>query len=64
MKISSVQDKEFSYLSIQDQWIIRNNRPLLWLPSEYALPCTAVYRDKIFLGHNSGLVTLFQIGGK
>jgi hypothetical protein len=62
MKTSSVPDEEVSYLSIQNQWIMRNNQPLLLLPGEYAPSCAAVYRDKVFLGHSSGRVTLIRIG--
>jgi WD40 repeat protein len=64
MKTSSVPDEKFSNLFIQNRWIIWNNQPLLWPPYEYAPSCAAVYRDKIFLGHPSGRVTLLQIGGK
>jgi WD40 repeat protein len=59
--LPSWQEKQsFSFL-VQDQWILRNQQRLLWLPSEYRSEATAVHEDIACLGLASGRVVLLRI---
>jgi WD40 repeat protein len=50
-----------SYVQVQDQWILRNQQRLLWLPPEYRPTLTAVREDTACLGLASGRVVLLRI---
>ncbi|KAF2185167.1 vegetative incompatibility protein HET-E-1 [Zopfia rhizophila CBS 207.26] len=58
---SSSQKQDLPAIFINDQWIIISKKDILWLPPEYRLSCTAVYRDVICVGQSSGKVTLLQL---
>ncbi|KAF2810840.1 uncharacterized protein BDZ99DRAFT_441438 [Mytilinidion resinicola] len=61
IRTSSFKNRESSNLFIQDQWVTRNQQPLLWLPSEYRPVCIALHKDIICLGHSSGRITFLKI---
>ena len=43
-----------------DQWILLGSQRLIWLPVEYRPSCEAVKKQRIILGHPSGLVSVFH----
>lgn len=45
---------------IDDNWLIRDGRKMLWLPPDFQPSCTATYHDLLVLGHNSGNLTFFE----
>ncbi|KAF1974770.1 vegetative incompatibility protein HET-E-1 [Bimuria novae-zelandiae CBS 107.79] len=49
------------HIFLQGQWILRNQRRFLWLPSEYRFESSAVREDIACLGHASGCVVLLKI---
>lgn len=49
------------YVQVQDQWILRNQQRVLWLPPEYRSTLTAVREDTACLGLASGRVVLLRI---
>lgn len=57
----SWQEKQSFNFLVQDQWILRNQQRLLWLPSEYRSGATAVHEDIACLGLASGRVVLLRI---
>jgi uncharacterized membrane protein len=59
--LPSWQQKQSFNMLVQDQWILRNQQRLLWLPSEYRSRMTAVHKDKACLGLASGRVVLLRI---
>jgi WD40 repeat protein len=52
---------QFFYIQVQDQWILRNQQRVLWLPPEYRSRSTAVCEDIACLGLVSGRVVLLRI---
>jgi WD40 repeat protein len=52
---------QFFYVQVQDQWILRHQQRLLWLPPEYRSTSTAVHDDTACLGLVSGRVVLLRI---
>jgi WD40 repeat protein len=46
---------------INKEWVIQNGQKILWLPPDYRPTCTAVYENKLVLGHSSGQVTFLEI---
>ena len=49
-------------LFVQQQWIAYQNSRVLWLPPEYRGAVTAVYRNVVALGQQSGRLCLLAIG--
>ena len=47
--------------TIEDEWLLRHNRPFLWLPPEYRNCATAVHKHMVCLGCMSGRVTLISV---
>ncbi|KAL2193606.1 quinon protein alcohol dehydrogenase-like superfamily [Corynascus similis CBS 632.67] len=45
---------------VDDEWITRSGRNLLWLPPDYRASCVSVYDHILALGHASGQVTFLQ----
>ena len=45
---------------VKNEWIVQDNKRLLWLPFEYRAVCSDVQGDKIVLGHASGQITLLK----
>ncbi|KAK4246670.1 hypothetical protein C7999DRAFT_41908 [Corynascus novoguineensis] len=45
---------------VDDEWITKSGKNLLWLPPDYRASCVSVYDHILALGHASGKVTLFQ----
>lgn len=45
---------------IDDNWLFRDGRKMLWLPLDFRPTCIARYGDLFVLGHNSGKVTFFE----
>jgi hypothetical protein len=60
LPLPSWQEKQSFNFLVQDQWILRNQQRLLWLPSEYR-GATAVHEDIACLGLASGRVVLLRI---
>jgi hypothetical protein len=58
---SSSQDKQPSHILVQDQWILCNQQPLLWLPIEYRTDRMAVHKNIVCIGCSSGRVVLLRI---
>jgi WD40 repeat protein len=54
------QEQSFNIL-VQDQWVLRNQQRLLWLPFEYRTSQTAVYTNVVCLGLSSGRVVLLTV---
>jgi hypothetical protein len=50
-----------SHLLVSDQWVLRNTQRFLWLPFEYRAHITAVCRDMVCLGYQSGRVALLRL---
>jgi hypothetical protein len=50
-----------SYLSVEDQWVLRDTQRFLWLPFEYRGYYTAVCKDMVCLGCPSGRVALLKL---
>ena len=45
---------------IDDDWLIRDGRKLLWLPPDFRPLCMAIYDDLLVLGHHSGKLSFFE----
>jgi WD40 repeat protein len=45
---------------VSDDWVIRDGRNLLWLPTDYRPSCMALCGNTLVLGHSSGQVTFFE----
>ena len=45
---------------VDKNWLIRDEKRMLWLPPDFRPICTAIYNDLIALGHKSGKVTFFE----
>ncbi|KAM9874159.1 hypothetical protein BJF96_g573 [Verticillium dahliae] len=45
---------------VNDEWVTRDGKNLLWLPAEYRASCAAIYGDTVVLGHVSGGVTFLK----
>ncbi|OAG10550.1 putative WD-repeat protein [Paraphaeosphaeria sporulosa] len=53
--------EEPSWTTVNNEWILRQNRRFLWLPPEYRNCRTAVHKNMVCLGCNSGRVTLLSL---
>jgi WD40 repeat protein len=60
MSLLSPQSQSY-YIRVQDQWILRNQQRVLWLPPEYRTMSTAVREDTACLGLSSGRVVFLRI---
>ena len=49
-----------NFLFVNDDWVIRDGRSILWLPADYRATCVAVHGLTLILGHASGQVTFFR----
>ncbi|KAF1971159.1 hypothetical protein BU23DRAFT_590769 [Bimuria novae-zelandiae CBS 107.79] len=45
---------------VQDQWVFRHTKRMLWLPSDYRPHCVAVHRGVVGFGYRSGRVILME----
>ena len=52
--------EELSSIVVKENWIIRHNRPFLWLPPEYRGCAVAIYKHIVCLGCYDGRVTLLS----
>ncbi|KAK4233137.1 hypothetical protein C8A03DRAFT_19723, partial [Achaetomium macrosporum] len=58
---SPVDEKPASgFLFVEDDWVTRNTKSILWLPHDYRATCVAVHGHTLILGHSSGQVTFFR----
>jgi WD40 repeat protein len=48
------------FLFVDDDWVTRNGKSILWLPAAYRAECVAVRGRILILGHASGRVTFFR----
>jgi WD40 repeat protein len=59
--LPSQQRKQPFTILVQDDWILRNQQRLLWLPHEYRTRSFAVHREIVCLGLLFGRVVLLRI---
>jgi hypothetical protein len=45
---------------VKEQWIVRGEENLLWLPSDYRPMCVAVRGSVVVLGHASGRISFLE----
>ena len=45
---------------VEDDWLYRDGKRLLWLPPDFRPSCLARYDDLFVMGHSSGKVTFFE----
>ncbi|KAK4102531.1 WD40 repeat-like protein [Parathielavia hyrcaniae] len=57
---SGGQKPASSFLFVGDDWVTRNGKWVLWLPTDYRATCVAVHGQTLILGHASGQVTFFR----
>jgi WD40 repeat protein len=46
---------------LKNEWVVRNDTNVIWLPVEYRATCSAVYESMLVLGHASGRVTFLKL---
>ncbi|KAK4096131.1 hypothetical protein N658DRAFT_436742, partial [Parathielavia hyrcaniae] len=57
---SGGQKTASSFLFVDDDWVTRNGKGVIWLPTDYRATCVAVHGQTLILGHASGQVTFFR----
>jgi WD40 repeat protein len=48
-------------LFVSDEWIVKEEANILWLPPDFRPTCVAVWNRSIVLGHSSGHITFLNI---
>jgi roadblock/LC7 domain-containing protein len=61
VSLPSWQQKQSPKILVQDEWVLRNQQRVLWLPSEYRSRSTAVREDMACIGLVSGRLVLLRI---
>ncbi len=57
---SGGQKPASGFLFVDNDWVTRNGKTILWLPPNYRATCVAVHGQTLILGHASGQVTFFR----
>ncbi len=56
--VSSLLPQHIYDIFIKDDWIVRDNKRVLWLSFEYRKTCLSVQESKLVLGYTFGRITL------
>jgi hypothetical protein len=58
--IPTLPVQELPYAAVDGEWVLCQTQRFLWLPPEYRICATAVYRHMVCLGCLSGRVTFLS----
>ena len=56
----SLPPQRANRLSVKDQWILRDDEKILWLPKAYRASASSVRGQTLAMGHVSGRVTIAE----
>jgi WD40 repeat protein len=57
----SPDGKLLSILRVSGQWVIEDDRNIIWLPPNYRQTCSATCNRSLAIGHQSGRVSIFAL---
>jgi WD40 repeat protein len=58
--VSSVAFSSYS-ITVLDNWVIKDKKPVLWLPPDYRPTSVAVWNKTIVIGHSLGGISILQL---